>query len=231
MFGSSRLEPDQLRRSAFFQKISDSAFATLMASGLSQRLPPGVILSQEGYLPSFMYLLTEGMIELFSNHDGRETTLTFITPVRSYSLGAIISNETYLESSRTLSSSQTIAFPAKTIRTLIETEASFAQAISGELADSNRRYVRELKNQKLRTALERLAAWILKTDMLHGSSGKFRLGFGKRTLASLLGMTPENLSRTFAILKESGIHMSGREISITRRGELEQIAKLSQVID
>jgi len=114
---------------------------------------------------------------------------------------------------------------------LIETEASFAQAISGELADSNRRYVRELKNQKLRTALERLAAWILKTDMLHGSSGKFRLGFGKRTLASLLGMTPENLSRTFAILKESGIHMSGREISITRRGELEQIAKLSQVID
>jgi len=231
MIGTTRLEPEKLRRMTFFKDISESAFSELVSCGLSQKLPPGVTLSEEGTSPVFMYILADGLIELFSTHEDRETILTLVTPGCSYSLGAIISDEPYLESSRTLLSSQIFAFPVADVRRLIESDSSFSHAISGELARSTRRYVRELKNQKLRTALERLAAWILKTDLINGNSGRFRLSFGKRTLASHLGMTPENLSRTFAILKEGSIELNGREITILNRGQLEQIAKLSQVID
>ena len=38
--------------------------------------------------------------------------------------------------------------------------------------------------------------------------------FDKRTLASRLGMTPENLSRNLALLAKYGVKSSGRDILI-----------------
>lgn len=231
MFGLPRIEPEQLCQLEIFQNLSDKALTDFARVGTHQKVLPGTILTQEGHMPTALHVPTFGIIELFSTHSGKETTLMLIHRGSSYSLGALLSRTAYLESSRSLQICHVMSFPINTVYGLLETDMSFSQALSNELVRSNHRYLQELKNQKLRTSLERLAAWILKTDILNGKTGHFRIGFGKKTLASHLGMTPENLSRTFAYLKENAIQMSGREISIIRRPALEQIAKLNRMID
>ncbi len=231
MTGLKQLEAEQVRSLDIFKNLSEDALNVLANVGYAQKLTPGTLLTNEGQLPIALYVPIQGIIELFSSHDDRETTLTLVRRGRSYSLGAIMAREPYMESSRSLVFSTVFSFPIEAVHNLIASDQSFASAMSDELISSTRRYLRELKNQKLRTSLERLAAWILKTDLINGNTGRFRIEFGKKTLASHLGMTPENLSRTFSFLKENGIQMSGREILIVRRPALEKIAKLSHMID
>ena len=102
--------------------------------------------------------------------------------------------------------------PAQTVRDVFDRDAAFARAIVSELAERYREIVRSLKNEKLRTSAERLANWILRADAQQGHQRCVELMFDKRTLASRLGMTPENLSRNLALLAKYGVKSSGRDI-------------------
>ena len=53
----------------------------------------------------------------------------------------------------------------------------------------------------------------------------------KRVLASLLGMTPENLSRAFANLGDYGVVVNGPLVSLTRPVPLQRLAKPTPLID
>ena len=53
----------------------------------------------------------------------------------------------------------------------------------------------------------------------------------KRTLASLLGMTPENLSRAFNTLKPYGVVVRGNKISLDDLEALTTLAKPNPLID
>lgn len=52
-----------------------------------------------------------------------------------------------------------------------------------------------------------------------------------RVLANLLGMTPENLSRTLAGLEESGLRFSDRKVEVWNPDGLRSIADLDPLID
>jgi CRP/FNR family transcriptional activator FtrB len=90
---------------------------------------------------------------------------------------------------------------------------------------------RELKSQKLRTSVERLANWIIREETITGQDGQFDIPFDKRTLASRLGMTPENLSRNFATLTRHGVEVHGRTIRITDMPALVRLAVPDPLID
>ncbi len=57
------------------------------------------------------------------------------------------------------------------------------------------------------------------------------MAFDKRTLASRLGMTPENLSRNLAMLAKYGVKTAGRDILIEDSAALERFAKPRALID
>jgi CRP/FNR family transcriptional regulator, transcriptional activator FtrB len=56
--------------------------------------------------------------------------------------------------------------------------------------------------------------------MESASNGFFKLPFGKRTLASRLGMTAECMSRGLHTLVDQGVLVRGRDIRITDRAAL-----------
>jgi len=121
--------------------------------------------------------------------------------------------------------------PARTVRDVFDRDHAFARAIVNELAERYRSVVRSLKNEKLRTSAERLANWILHADAQQGHQRNIELAFEKRTLASSLGMTPENLSRNLALLAKYGVRSSGRDIIIEDSMALERFAKPNALID
>ena len=51
--------------------------------------------------------------------------------------------------------------------------------------------------------------------------------YGKRVLASHLGMAPENLSRNLASLAPLGVAVRGRHVSLNDRAALAQFARLA----
>ena len=102
---------------------------------------------------------------------------------------------------------------------------SFARAIMYELAGELRELIKHFKNQRLRTTVERLAEWMLRSDQDAGGTGHFVIPYGKRVLASHLGMAPENLSRNLASLAPLGVAVRGRHVSLSDRAALAHFAR------
>lgn len=224
-------ELDLVRELPLFREMTGAHFAALVRGALLQKFPGRVTLIREGDLPDFLHIIVDGSVELFAEWDGRETTIDIMRPVTTFILAAVIRDEVYLKSARTLTPAQILMIPAEAVRDVFSRDAAFARAIVNELAMRYRGIVRALKDHKLRTSAERLANWILEVDRQQGGSGRIVLPHDKRTLASRLGMTPENLSRNLASLMDHGVANSGREITITDREALQRCAKPDALID
>jgi CRP/FNR family transcriptional regulator, transcriptional activator FtrB len=220
-----------IRALPLFHDMAAGHFETLMRAALLQKFPPHVVLVTEGELPDFLHVVVEGVVELFASYAGRETAIDTLHPIMTFILAAVIRDEVYLKSARTLTPSRILMIPAAAVRDVFGRDASFARAVVDELAARYRGVVRALKNQKLRTGAERLGAWILEADRRAGGTGRVQLAYEKRMLASLLGMTAENLSRNLAILAEHGIRTEGRSITITNRDRLQTFATPDGLID
>jgi CRP/FNR family transcriptional activator FtrB len=220
-----------IRALPLFSDMSESNFDELVSTAFLQRFPQHTTLINEGDLPDFLHIVVDGSVEMFSAHNGHETTLDIMRPVTTFILAAVIRDAVYLKSARTLAPTQILMIPAQTVRDVFGRDAAFARAIVNELAERYRGIVRALKNEKLRTSAERLANWILQANTSQGNRRCIELTFEKRTLAARLGMTPENLSRNFALLTKYGVKTSGRDIVIDDSSALEQFAKPNVLID
>lgn len=224
-------EFDLIRSLPLFEEIGENHFEELVSAGFLQRFPQGITLIQEGDLPDFLHIVVEGSVELFAQHNRHETALDIMEPVTTFILAAVIRDEAYLQSARTLTQAQILMIPAPAVRAVFSRDAAFARAIVSELAVRYRCLVRSLKNEKLRTSAERLANWILQEEAHQGNKRRVALAIDKRTLASRLGMTPENLSRNLAQLSKYGVTNSGGGFVIDDIARLQKFAKPNSLID
>jgi len=227
-----RLEDSgEIRQLKLFKDCTDDTFDALIRAGFLQRFPPGVVLIQENDPADFLYIVVEGLVEMYATNAGRETTIGFVHPIGTFILAAVLRDQVYLQSARTLDKSRVLMIPAESVREAMHRDTAFMTAIVGELATCYRNVVKDLKNQKLRTGTERLANWLLRANRTGGGTGVVELKVGKRVLASRLGMTPENLSRAFATLKPYGVEVEGPTIYLRDVDALATLAKSSPLID
>ncbi len=224
-------DADAIRDLPLFHDAREETFAGLVRAGFLQRFPPGVVLINESDPADFLHVVVEGLVEMFVTGAGRETTISIVRPVGIFILAAVLNDDVYLQSARTLEKSQVLMIPGEAVRAAMAADPAFMHAIITELARGYRRKVKEVKNQKLRTGAERLANWLIQEDAACGGEGWIELGFEKRVLSSLLGMTPENLSRALATIRTHGVTVEGASMRITDRQALLRIARPSPLID
>jgi len=224
-------EIEQIRSSHLFCDMADEHFATLIRAAYLQRFPTHVQLLHEGDRPDFLHILLEGGVELYSRHDERETVIAVIRPVTTFILAAVVGDFPYLASARTQEAARILMIPADSMRDVADKDTAFARSVIRELSLAFRGVMRELKNQKLRNSAERLANWMIRSGGVQGAGGRFTIPYDKRTLASLLGMTSENLSRSFATLAAHGAAVNGREVTIEDPAKLAAFAKPSRTMD
>lgn len=222
---------DAIRQLSLFAEMASDNFDEMMQLAYFQWFPPQVQLINEGEPADFLHLVTKGCIELHAQHRGREATLSLVRPVTTFVLAAVLKDAVHLISARTILRSQILLIPSEHVRKMMERDTRFAHSIVMELATSHRGAIKSLKNHQLRTGTERLANYILLCLDKTGGDGKFRLDVHKRTLAGLLGMTPENLSRAFGALKSYGVRVEGRIITIETVSDLHRLARPTPLID
>jgi CRP/FNR family transcriptional regulator, transcriptional activator FtrB len=222
--------PD-VRALALFADMDAANFEELMQAAYLQRFPPQVQLITEGDPADFLHVVVEGTVELFASANGRETTMAIIEPVSTFIMAAVLRDAPYLMSARTLAPARILMLPAENVRGIFERDATFARSIVREISARYRDMVKSHKNQKLRAAVERLANYLIGEEQKQGGTGTVTLPIDKRTLAALLGMTPENLSRAFNTLGPYGVVVNGAEIALTLMDDLMTLAKPSPLID
>ena len=224
-------EKETVRALPIFSGMFQDNFDALLAGSFLQRFPASVVLFSESDLTDFLHILIEGQVELFASANNREGTMTLIKPVATFVLASALIDGAYQMSARTLEASRILMIPAENVRTAMLEDRDFAQKAVLELASCYHGVVRAYKNIKLRTAVERLANYLLVQHERQGTNGALVLPVEKRTLASVLGMTPENLSRAFATLKPYGVVVDGPNIVLNKMDDLKTIAKPSEFID
>ncbi|MCV2893665.1 helix-turn-helix domain-containing protein [Lentibacter sp. XHP0401] len=222
--------PNEIRSLALFAGMEQENFEALMRGSYVQNFPPHVELITEGDTPDFLHIVVSGSVDLFSKWNGRETSLATVHPVSTFILAATVKNLPYLMSARTLEKSRIVLVPSEDARALFDVDNAFARAIVTELSQCYRAVVKNTKDLKLRTSLERLANYLLRQSK-RAESNAFDLTMEKRRLASFLGMTPENLSRAFKSLEPYGVRVQGNHIEITDCEDLTRFAKPSPFID
>src|SRR5690606_5119790 len=127
----------------------------------------------EGERPDFLHVIVEGTVEQYARHGDRETTLSIIGPTAAFILAAVVLDQPCLKSARTLTPSLIVLIPSATVRDIYTRDPAFARACLRELAARYRAIVKDLKNMRLRTSLERLASWILRANAEAGGTGRF----------------------------------------------------------
>ena len=220
-----------IRSLELFREMSDESFSELVRGAYVQNFPPNMELIVEGDPCDFLHIVVDGSVELFANWNERETAMTILREGATFILAAAIRDAPNLMSARTLERSRVIMLPAEDVRDVFQKDHDFARAIVQELAYCYRGVIKGVKGLKLRTSIERLANYLLKLQKKMGGSDKFELTVEKRRLASILGMTPENLSRAIKALRPYGVLIDGQIVEITKSGDLKGLAKPTPLID
>ncbi|NNU82014.1 helix-turn-helix domain-containing protein [Halovulum dunhuangense] len=220
-----------LRQLHLFEAMADDHFAALMRCAFVQTFPPQVELITEGDPSDFLHIVLSGAVDLFSIWNGRETSMATVRPISTFILAATIRDAPYLMSARTLEKSRIALIPSEEVRTVFGVDDGFARAIVSELAQCYRSVIKAQKDLKLRSSTERLANYLLRAQLRTGGQAEFHLGMEKRRLASVLGVTPEHLSRAFRGLQSHGVLAEGARIRIEDRSKLERYARPNPLID
>lgn len=220
-----------IRGIPLFSKMSDEHLEALLKMAYLQRFPDQVQLITEGEPAEFFHVVVEGTVELFSRSHDRETTMFVYRAGSVFNVSAILNNSVYLVSARTLDNAKVLMIPAENVRNAMDADYIFARLMVKELANRYGLLISAYKEHRLRSGVERLANYLLRANEQTPGRNHFALSEDKRTLAALLGMTPEYLSRAFSTLRGYGVIVSGRDVRLTNLKKLKQLAKPDPLID
>lgn len=218
-----------LKSTPLFSDLPANAIDRLTYTAFVQNLPAGAVLFQQGDQPEFLYILLSGRVALTGRSaGGDEAVIEFFRRGDIFIAPAVLLDLPYLMSTRVLHDARILMIPAEHFRDVLARDAALNAALVKELARHWRLLVRQIKDLKLRTAPQRLAAYLL--DLCGGRGGNIALPEERRLLAGRLGMTPESLSRAFAQLASEGVSGRGRNVAIADADHLRQFCAYDEIL-
>lgn len=201
------LEPHQVER--------------LLQFSATQRYSPGTLLFSEGERAANLHVVISGTVEIFSKTIQRDWGVMLMNAGDIFMPGAVLFDEAYPTSARTLGSCRILLIDAQRVRSEAAGCGRLALALSRSLAGQFRLALRQVLDLKSRNAAQRLACFLLKIADSSDAAVP-ELPMRKRNLAARIGMTPETLSRTLQILADNGLLVRGREIIVRDRERIER---------
>ena len=206
---------EALRRVFVFSDLTSAALARVGEAGFVQSEPKGARVFSQGDVPKFLHVVLSGRLALVAElGDEREAVVEFFGPGEVVIAAPVLLEVPYLTSGILTEDSRLAYFPADIARELTQSDIRFSRNLALMLARHWRLLAHQIRDQKLRSAPQRLAGYLLGSARLANGRLMVELAVDKRSLASRLGMTPENLSRNLAQLAKVGVHVRGRRIEI-----------------
>ena len=163
----------------------------------------------------FYYLLT-GSVKLYAmSRDGAEKVIHIAKPGETFGEAALFLDAPAPVGTEAIQESMVLALPKTTLYKLIEQNSRIAYLMLAGMSMRMHRLIQEIKGVALQSTSERIIAYLLQLCSEQHDTQKIKLPAKKSTIASLLNLTPETLSRTQTKLENQGlIEVNATEIHI-----------------
>lgn len=222
-----------LEQIPLFSDMSSEDLARVVQHTQELVCEKGNILFREGDKAEYLYVLVSGLAQMTAKGpEGQQTVIEILYPGDSFILAAVITGKRFLMSAEVVKSSRVLKIPGAELVGLIRHGGDFGLNMMATLSTQYRSMVRQVKNQRLRTTAQRVAAFLLDLAYDQGRGENcIILPHTKKMLAALLGMSQEGLSRTFTALREQGVTIDHKQVRIESIVKLRRFCGFSNKLD
>jgi CRP/FNR family transcriptional activator FtrB len=194
-----------------------------------EQIPAKVEVLKEGSAPDTLFVLLDGLVQLFTTReDGERVSVAILRPPAFFPVEAVLRRTVALTSARSVRPCRIGRMDADQAHRLIRRERELAEAVINGLASRLEDMLRELKSVRARTTFQRLVAWILAMHGRANQPSEIEVPYDKSVLAGRLGMAPETLSRDLARLAALGVAVDGRRLTIKDPSVLRQLTTVDE---
>jgi CRP/FNR family transcriptional activator FtrB len=209
----------RLRRLPLFAGAGDATVQDLLARTPIIIVQRHQLAVREGAVPNSVMAVLSGRLALSTQMSGEQPVVIGIVCSEELVMpGAAIVASPYPLSARAIEETRVAVVPLADLWAATERDHGFAMDLARLASGEWQGLLAMLKDYRLRSAPQRFAAYLVRLAKEAGPAEtggvEVELADDRKTLASLLGMTPENLSRTIAQFRERGVIVSGRQVSI-----------------
>jgi CRP/FNR family transcriptional regulator len=212
-----------LAESLLFKGLEPPLLAQLSGIAQERRFAKNETVFLEGDAAGGFYLVAQGQVKIFKTSvEGKEQILHVFGRGEPFGEVPVFSGQAVFPASAvSLSAVELLFFPRREFVSLISASPEMALSMLAVLSRRLRQFAVQIESLSLKEVPSRLAAHLLYLAEEQGRTDEVTLDIPKGQLASLLGTSPETLSRIFASLSAEGlIRVEGRKIQLLRHEEL-----------
>jgi CRP-like cAMP-binding protein len=213
-----------LMKTPFLTGLGGSSLVRMMSAMSVLSLPNRKPVFREGEQAEAFYCVLSGYVRLYRlDREGREADIRICAPGDTFAECQLYGGPKYRYHAQAAEVVTLARFDMQAVRELAEQEQDVAKAIMTTLSKHLQTTMDCIANDRLHTAPQRVANYILTRCPVDGGPAAIRLPFQKSLLAGQLGLAPEALSRAFSTLRKTGVTVRGRIIQVGDVGALREI--------
>jgi len=216
------------------QGLSEDQLNEMKKIVVSRHFTKGELIFSEGEQGDGFYVVTAGMVKIFKlSIEGKEHIMRIVGPGESFGQVSVYAGRTFPAAAQAIAKSNLLFLPRNAFVDLITHNPSLALSMLASLSMRLREFTVHVERLALKEVPGRLAAYLIHlVDEQASEPELVSLNISKVQLASLLGTTPETLSRILSQMADSGlIEVKKRDIRIMDYQGLEELAEYGKNID
>ncbi len=163
------------------------------------------------------YLLLEGQVKLgVISPQGYEKVIGLIQPGQSFGEAVLFLERSFPIYAQATADSKVLLITREAIFDILDNDVTVVRRMLAGISARNRQLVNDIESISLQNSTQRLIGYLLQMSADSPNPGRLLLPASKLTIASMLNITPETLSRVMLRLNSAGlIEVNGKEIVIT----------------
>jgi CRP/FNR family transcriptional regulator, dissimilatory nitrate respiration regulator len=199
-------------------------FSELQASQIEQvaigtrliEAPRGHTLFNRGDLSNGFYLLLEGQIKLgVISPQGDEKVIGLIQPGESFGEAVLFLERSFPIYAQATLDSKVLLVTRDVIFNILDNDVTVVRRMLAGISARNRQLVNDIESISLQNSTQRLIGYLLQISTDSPNPERVQLPANKLTIASMLNITPETLSRVLLRLSNARlIEVDGKDIVI-----------------
>ncbi|WP_321495145.1 Crp/Fnr family transcriptional regulator [uncultured Desulfobacter sp.] len=223
-----------------FSGLTPDQQNTLLSLSRELTVDKGELIFQEGDPGNGFYIVAQGKIKVFKiSFEGKEQILHIYGPGHIFGEVPVFQGTSFPASAMALEPSKILFLPRDAFVDLITSFPALAMNMLADLSRRLREFTVQIENLSLKEVPARLAAYILTLSQGasagHSKGGQSRkkeapatrvtLPVSKVQLASLIGTTPETISRILKRMDQADlIRVEGKKIVIRNREAIQELS-------
>ena len=163
------------------------------------------------------YLLLEGQVKLgVISPQGDEKVIGLIQAGQSFGEAVLFLERSFPIYAQATADSKLLLITREAIFDILDNDVTVVRRMLAGISARNRQLVNDIESISLQNSTQRLIGYLLQMSADSPNPGRLLLPANKLTIASMLNITPETLSRVMLRLNSAGlIEVNGKEIVIT----------------